>query len=281
MNYLEIKIFFTDKNKDLIYNALYLYNIKSILEEDNYLTICGASGDYSKFKKIKDALISRYNITENNISVQKIKNENWNKKWEKSIDIINVKDKLIVYPSWKKHLTKKHGNKILIEIDPKMSFGTGHNETTQIMLEFLMDEIESKDKKLLDYGCGTAILAIAGVKAGIRKAVAIDNDDDSIENAIGYIKKNNSSKKISLYNCDIDKITEDKFDIVCANIISSVLIKNMKLIKRKSVKGGKIFLSGILREEEEKMRNVLKENNLDLVKIIYKAEWLGIYAKKL
>jgi ribosomal protein L11 methyltransferase len=281
MNYLEMKIFFKDDNKDLIYNVLYLNKINSILEENNCLIICGALGDYLKFEEIKETLISCYKISENNISVRKIKNENWNKKWEKSIDIINIKDKLLVYPSWKKNLAKKNGSKILIEIDPKMSFGTGHNETTQIMLEFLMDEIESKDKKLLDYGCGTAILAIAGVKAGIRKAVAIDNDDNSIENAIGYIKKNNSSKKITLYNCDIDKINEDKFDIICANIISSVLIKNMKLIKRKSVKGGKIFLSGILREEEEKMRNVMKENNLELVKIIYKAEWLGIYAKKL
>jgi len=69
-------------------------------------------------------------------------------------------------------------DKILIEIDPKMSFGTGHNETTQLVIELLIDEIDEEDKYILDYGCGTGILSIASIKLGMEKAIAIDIDDD-------------------------------------------------------------------------------------------------------
>src|SRR3990170_4461932 len=103
--YYELEIVFNEVNYESIYNTLYMFNITSILEENG------------------------------NINVSKLDNLDWNKEWEKTIEPVNIKNKIIIYPSWKKNEIKKFGEKIFIEIDPKMSFGTGHNETTQLILE--------------------------------------------------------------------------------------------------------------------------------------------------
>jgi ribosomal protein L11 methyltransferase len=160
-----------------------------------------------------------------------------------------------------------------------MSFGTGHNETTQIVLELMTRHIKGTEKNLLDFGCGTSLLAIAGIKLGVKNAVAIDIDDDSIENSIEYLKANRVYSKVKLYKSDIGGVTGKKFDIICANIISSVLLERLPEMLTKLKSGGKMFLSGILASENISFVNKIK-NKVKIQEIVTKGEWTGIYARK-
>jgi len=279
--YLELKVIYNKDNYDAIYNILYISGIENILEEDNCVKI------YYPHKKKKEAeeLVKRLKkeigLKNDKLILNNLESKNWNQEWEDSIEPIYLKNKIIIYPSWKKDKLISPKDKILIEIDPKMSFGTGHNETTQLVLDFLIDEIDEEDKYLLDYGCGTGILTICSIKLGIENAVAIDIDEDSIENAKEYFRVNDVNKNVKLIKANICEIKENGFDIICANIIRSVIEKNLTSIYEKLKTGGKLFISGILSEEEEKIRYILESNGFEMKQINYKSEWLGIYASKI
>jgi ribosomal protein L11 methyltransferase len=236
--------------------------------------------DLTIAEKIKNNLVSADGLKSSEINITKFDNHDWNKEWEKTIEPIYIKEKLIVYPSWKKDELINPQNKLLIEIDPKMSFGTGHNETTQLILGMMCDYIDSNDKYLLDYGSGTGILAIAGVKLGVTRAVAIDIDEDSIENAKEYFNINNVSGKVKLYNSDITGITETDFDVITANITRGVIIPNLKHLYSKLEPNGKLFITGILNEESEELINNLTKNTFQLKELSSKAEWSGFYCIK-
>lgn len=279
-SYYEMEIAFNEATYDLIYNRLYVNGITTILEDSGVLKTYFPEAELSVAETIKDDLVNLDGVNPTDINITKFDNHDWNKEWEKTIEPIYIKDKLIVYPSWKKESLGSTEGKILIEIDPKMSFGTGHNETTQLILELMCDHMDSGDKYLLDFGCGTGILAIAGIKLGAEKAIAIDIDDDSIENAEEYIASNGTSDSITLYKADIADITETDFDVVLANITSGVVIPNLGKIYTKLKPNGKLFITGILNEEAEELINSLSENNFIMKELRSKAEWSGFYCVK-
>ena len=277
--YFELEIAFNETTYDPIYNRLYANGITTILEDKGTLKIYLQEAELSAAETIKDDLINLDGISPADISIEKYDNKDWNVEWEKTIKPIYIKDKIIVFPSWKREIVKD-SNRILIEIDPKMSFGTGHNETTQLILELMCDYIIPGDKSMLDYGCGTAILAIAGIKLGINEAVAIDIDEDSIDNAKEYILQNDTAESIKLYQSDITGINETNFDLIAANITSGVIIPNLENIYNKLKPGGKLLITGVLNEEAENLIDELTKNNFIMKELRSKAEWSGFYCIK-
>jgi ribosomal protein L11 methyltransferase len=162
-----------------------------------------------------------------------------------------------------------------------MSFGTGHNETTQLILEQMSTFIDPvADKYLLDFGSGTGILSIAAIKLGVSNAVAIEIDDDSIINAAEYFELNGVSGNITMHQADISKISETGFDVVAANITSNVIIPNLGNIYNKLKSGGKLFVTGILKEETETLINKLTKHNFLMKELKQRAEWSAFYAIK-
>lgn len=274
-----IKISLITKAKYLenLASQLYMLGINSFEEKDNSI-------DVYLLPEESQALIE--NVSKNfkdgnlDIVIEEIQNRNWNEEFQKSIEPINISNRLIVYPAWKKEEVKKLKGFVKIQIDPKMAFGTGHNETTQLVLELMVKYLTKRDKYLFDFGCGTGILAIAGIKLGVEKAVANDIDEDSIDNSVENFKLNKVSNKIKLYKNSICDIKEKNFNVICANIISSVIKENLQLMYLKLKPKGKLFLSGVLREEERTLKNHLKKNGFSVVEIIRKAEWIGVYAVK-
>lgn len=278
--YYELEIAFNETNYDAIYSRLYLNDITSILEESGVFKIYLAESQLSQAEEIKDDLVNLDGLSPTAINITKYDDQDWNKEWEKTIEPIYINNRIIVYPSWKKAELQDTKGKILIEIDPKMSFGTGHNETTQLILEMMSGHIKRGDKYMLDFGCGTGILAIAGIKLGVDKAIAIDIDDDSIENAEEYIALNNTKDSITLYKADISDITETGFDVMAANITSGVVIPNLGNMYNKLKDKGKLFITGILNEEAEELVDNLTKNNFLLKEMKSKAEWSGFYCVK-
>jgi len=279
-NYYKVLISFVDKDTDLVFKTLYINGVNNILEDNNKLTVFFPEGKEKLLIKLLSSFRNLKSTEPVFISVNTYKGRDWYKLWEKSVDIINIKNKIVIYPPWKKNKIRKYKNKLLIEIEPKMSFGTGYSETTQVMLGLMCDYISPEDKYMLDYGCGTALLSIAGIKLGLHKAVAIDIDKDSVFNAKEYLKKNKVLKQVKLYNTDLKKIRERNFDIICANIDFKVIVNNIMLIYKKLKQEGKLFISGILKKEEKSILEILSTNDFLVKDLIYKSKWLGIYSEK-
>jgi len=279
-NYYEVNIAFNKENYEGLYNMLYMEGVESILEEAGMLKIYFCEKEIKKVDLLRDTLVEEEIINEEDFSIELFENKNWNIEWENTIEPVYIRDKIIVYPSWKKKDLKDIEDKILIEIDPKMSFGTGHNETTQLVLELLCDNIKGNERKLLDFGCGTGILTIAGIKLGIENATAIDVDDDSVENAREYFSNNDVSDKVKLLKTEISRLDEDSFDVICANIIRSVIVDNFEYINSRLSVNGKLFLSGILNDDDQIILELLFQNDYDVEDIVSKAGWMGIYAIK-
>src|SRR5690606_6614311 len=278
MNYLEIEIKSPAEKFEEISTRLYVAGIQTILEEEHSLKFYLPEEDWGTIENLDSDLFSEGLISEGDFTVKKFENKNWNEEWEKSIQPVIVDDRFIIHTSWNKKDIEDTKGKVLIEIDPKMAFGTGHNETTQLVLEMMSRYITGMEKTMLDYGCGTAVLAIGAVKLGLAKAIAIDIDPEAIENAEEYVKINGVEDMIDLRIADIGDIDEYGFDIICANIIRSVIEKNLQEIKRKLVPGGMLLISGVLIEEEKPIINSLIDAGFQIKKIIHKAEWIGVYA---
>ncbi len=275
-SYNEIKIPVNNELTEEVYNKLYLLGFDTILEEENYLIVYVEDTRSEEIDNLKSGLEGL--INPDSIQIKKFEDRNWNREWETNIEPVYVRDKIAVFPSWQKENVKDV--EIKIEIDPKMSFGTGHNETTQLVLELMCDFIEKDDKYMLDFGSGTGVLTIAGLKMGMEKAIAIDTDNDAIENSIEYFRINGVSEKVTLYRKNIKDISEENFDVICANIIRSVIENNIRYIYEKLKPGGKIFISGVLINETERVLEVLSASGFSVKEVYKKAEWLGIYARK-
>lgn len=279
--YLELEIAFNEETYELIYNRLYINGINSILEESGTLKVYLKPEEKSLAEKIIHELEETDHLRADVISLSEFPEQDWNKEWEKTIGPVYIKDKLVIYPSWKKNELVLTKGRIPIEIDPKMSFGTGHNETTQLILEQMVEFINPlTDEYLLDFGSGTGILSIAAIKLGVKKAVAIEIDDDSIENSREYFRINDVEGRIKLYQSDLKYLTETGFDVITANIIKSVIVPNLKLMSTKLKPNGKLFVTGILKEETEEMISELTSHDFMLIDLMQQAEWSAFYAIK-
>ena len=197
--------------------------------------------------------------------------ENWNKKWKPFFKEIIIEDRVIVIPSWK---DKKIDNeKILIKIDPGMAFGTGHHETTYMMIKSLL-KFFNKGNSVMDIGTGSGILSILANKLGCNKIRAIDNDRDI---------KSNFNLNQKLNNCSIDLEIKDcldmknfNYDIILANINKAVLIK---LIPNINFKNSILIISGVLINDLNHIYNILNNKNFKILDTIKQKEWTCIIAQ--
>lgn len=205
-----------------------------------------------------------------NFSETAIEETNWNQVWESSFEPVVVEDFVAVRAHF--HEPMK-GIRHEIVITPKMSFGTGHHATTDMMLE-QMKGADFKDKKVFDFGTGTGVLAILAEKMGAKKIIAIDNDEWSIENAAENITRNNCvAVELKLGTA---ANTDGRFDIILANINKNVILENLELLASQLLPGGILLISGLLVTDEQE---ILTECNKKGLKFDTKTErhnWLFI-----
>ena len=168
---------------------------------------------------------------------------NWNAAWEQNFDPIVVDETCVVRAPF--HAPYNCAYEIIIE--PKMSFGTGHHETTFMMMQHILEN-DFQGKTVLDMGCGTAVLAILAEKRGAIQLDAIDIDPWCVENSQENISRNNcSSIRVSLG--DATKIPKDTYHMVIANINRNILLNDMEVYKESLTPGGTLFLSGFYTQD--------------------------------
>lgn len=200
---------------------------------------------------------------------------NWNAEWKASFQPIVVNAFCAVRASF--HPRNPNVPFDLI-IDPKMAFGTGHHETTYSMLE-MMKSLNFKSKKVLDYGCGTGILAILASKLEANPISAVDIEIESYENTINNANINSVSN-IKAFHGDLSCITSKNYDIILANINRTVLLNSFESLYKMIVKGGVLIISGCLLSDEKLMLEAIQSNGFIHQKTIKKNKWLGMKMTK-
>ena len=194
---------------------------------------------------------------------------NWNAEWEKNIDPIEVDGKCTVSAPF--HPKKKFEYEIVIE--PKMSFGTGHHETTFMMLQFLLEN-DFKNKTVLDMGCGTAVLAILAEMRGASKLDAIDIDEWCFENSMENIQRNNS-ENISVYLGNASLLEGKKYDVIIANINRNILLNDMETYRTCLEMGGELYLSGFYTEDLQVITECCNNLGFSFVENKEKNKWVA------
>jgi ribosomal protein L11 methyltransferase len=206
----------------------------------------------------------------------RIEKQNWNEEWEKSYQPIIVDDKCLIRAEFHK-IDKVYP--YVITITPKMSFGTGHHQTTHLMVKAQID-IDHQNKRVMDAGCGTAILSIMASKRGAKEVVAFDIDEWSVVNGQENIGVNNCNN-ISLQQGKLSEVNiTGMFDIVLANINKNVLLDEIKLYQEYLVPGGLLLLSGFYTHD---IADLLKEGSTYNLKEVNRDEresWASLLLKK-
>jgi len=244
-------------------------NFDAFEENENCLSAFINEKDFSEdeLKKI---------VSQRNTSYTKaiIPEANWNEKWESEFEPIIINSYVAVRAAFHKSIQNVQHE---IIITPKMSFGTGHHATTYLMLQ-QMQQLDFKNKSILDFGTGTAILAILAKKSGARSVVAIDNDEWSI---------NNAKENITVNYCDdIELIQTDnlndmqKFDIILANINLNVIANSIEQFKLISHASTQLLLSGFLSTDEELLKNNLAEAGFNYLSTAKRNEWISMLLTK-
>jgi ribosomal protein L11 methyltransferase len=204
--------------------------------------------------------------------LDRIQKQNWNEVWEKSYEPIVVEDKCIIRADFHK-IDKKYLYELIIT--PKMSFGTGHHQTTYLMIKNQMD-IEHRGKRVMDAGCGTAILSIMACKLGAREVEAFDIDEWSVSNGQDNIVVN-GCKNI---HQQLGKLSElnisGTFDIILANINKNVLLEEMMLYKKFLGPTGLLLLSGFFTEDIPDLLAEAAKHNLYELKRDERENWAAL-----
>jgi len=190
--------------------------------------------------------------------IKKIEDQNWNETWEKEyFQPLHIANQCVIRSSFHKDYPK---SKYEILIDPKMSFGTGHHETTSLMIEeILKHDVNGKD--ILDMGCGTGILAILSSMRGAKNILAVDNDEWSYKNTVENLKLN-SIKNVEPLLGDKEDIKGKKFDIIFANINKNILLADISQYSLCLKNNGLLLLSGFYTEDYNDLNKVLNNNGL-------------------
>ena len=204
----------------------------------------------------------------------KIQDKIWEEECQKDFPSMQFGKNLWVCPSWElKHSIPSDA--IVINMDPGLAFGTGTHQTTSLCLEFL-DENPPKSLDVIDFGCGTGILAIAAAKLGAKRVLAIDNDPQALSASKENAEKNNCADVIKIFHSD-EKIKYEHCDLLMANILANPLIELESQFLELIKPNGTILLSGILEEQVEKVVDCYSQN-FNKIKITNKSEWFRISA---
>jgi ribosomal protein L11 methyltransferase len=209
-----------------------------------------------------------------NFAWHEVENQDWLAEWKKHWKPTES-TKFIIAPTWEK--LSENEEKIVIRIEPSMAFGTGTHETTRLCLQAIEENYKAGES-FFDVGTGTGILAVCAAKIQGKKKkekgkiLACDTDQDSIKIAKENAELNNT-KEIEFYVGSIDEKTP-KFDFVCANVTLDVIVPMLPLLLEKSIRV--LVLSGILKEQEDKIREELQKFGIENPQIETLGEWISV-----
>lgn len=202
--------------------------------------------------------------------MQEIEQTNWNIEWEKNFNSIQVDSLVSIRAPFHENPNLKYD----IVIEPKMSFGTGHHETTHMMIQHLLD-LDVAGKRVLDMGCGTGILAIFAEMKGANPIDAIDIDNWCYQNSLENVERNNC-KNITVFEGDASLLKNKKYDVIIANINRNILMNDMHVYASCLSENGVILLSGFYKEDIPVIDAEVSKYGFKLNKQIERNNWVSL-----
>ncbi|MFT4831993.1 MAG: ribosomal protein L11 methyltransferase [Psychroserpens sp.] len=205
--------------------------------------------------------------------VAEIEQENWNVTWEQNFNPIQVGDECVVRAPFHEKPEVTYD----IVIEPKMSFGTGHHETTFMMMQHILKQ-DFIGKSVLDMGSGTGVLAILAAMKGAAHVEAIDNDNWCYVNAMENVERNHHSE-IMVYEGDARMLEGKKYDIIIANINRNILLEDIPIYAKSMNKNGLLYLSGFYKEDMEVISDRCNRFGLKFEGNIENNNWVAVKFK--
>lgn len=269
MDYIQVTIEFSKVHpwRDIIISQLDQLGFESFVETKLGLESYIPENKFEKDKlnhisEIEDVL---------NVASNLIKDQNWNAKWEENFDPVLVEDKLVIKAPFH---DEEFSQDMEVVIQPQMSFGTGHHQTTWLISKRLF-ELEIENKTVLDMGTGTGVLAVIAEKLGAQNVFAPDIDEWSYRNAIENVKLNDCNK-IEVALGDDKLILGKQFDVIIANINKNILIQHFSVYSSCLVKGGKMLISGFFSTDTKDLKVEAAKHGFIFEYTFNKDEWAMI-----
>jgi ribosomal protein L11 methyltransferase len=209
------------------------------------------------------------------VILSKVRREDWAESWKRHFKPIEIGDALLVKPSWSQKPPRK--NQAVVVLDPGLSFGTGQHPTTAFCLRALARHRTNRPRwSFLDMGTGSGILAIAAAKLGFSPVCAFDFDSEAVRVARANARANGVQKKLRIVRADVTKLPVHpvrQYDLICANLISTLLISERRRMVAQLNCGGTLVLAGILKTEFSQVQKVFEELGLKLAGRKTEGEW--------
>lgn len=211
------------------------------------------------------------------IRTSEIQRENWNERWKENFKPFRLTENCAIVPDWEADFDSGKARKIIIS--PKMAFGTGHHETTQLILQLLEKWLKAGDK-VLDAGTGSAILAIYAALLGAGQVLAFDNDPVAIENAEENVALNAQTHCIKTKVATLEQVPQTPYDLILANINRNVLEQLAPNFAAYGHAKTRLVLSGLLISDRGQIQSAFSENGWALLDEAAKGEWMAMVFKR-
>ncbi|CAM1352345.1 50S ribosomal protein L11 methyltransferase [Tenacibaculum insulae] len=273
--YIEYNFTITPKEPatEILIAELGVVGFESFVENENGVTAYIQKNEWNE-SVLEDVFILKNEDFSINFNHKEIAQTNWNAEWEKNFNPIQVDDLVSIRAPFHENPNLKYD----IVIEPKMSFGTGHHETTHMMVQHLIN-LNVTDKKVLDMGCGTGILAIFAEMKGANPIDAIDIDAWCYENSIENVQRN-GCKNIAVFEGDSTLLVDKKYDVIIANINRNILLCDMEIYTSCLNETGVLLLSGFYSEDIPIIDAEVSKHGLTLNETIKRNNWVALQYQK-
>lgn len=298
MKYIEMTINTSKDKKDIIEGILFDYGIYTTeeissdivdeLDQDekdwdfiDYPLLNSKEGVFALRvypENMEDANNLKAELNEKNLGqclIEEKDDEDWANNWKKYYKPLEIGEKLAIVPEWEAYDNDK---RIVIKINPGMAFGTGTHESTYMCLE-LLERYVKKDDEIFDIGCGSGILAIAALKLGAKRALAVDIDDKCIDASHENAGLNNLEDKMDIKKGNLLDVVKGRADLIVSNIIAEIIVDEIKNLKNHMDKSGIFITSGIIKERRQMVIDALKENEFEIIDELEKNNWVAIVGR--
>jgi len=274
MDFIQVSIKAPEELTDIITAELSQVGYDTFMETENGLCAYITEATFSE-PELKAVLHKYQDMATLPYSTEKIPQQNWNEEWEKNFEPLLISGICSVRASFHPQPPNVPYD---IVINPKMSFGTGHHETTTLMIQNQLD-LDLAGKRVLDMGCGTGILAILAAKLGAKEVVAVEIEDWTVENARENAALNETPVEVRLG--DVNQIQNDQpYDIILANINRNVLLADIPIYTTHLRPGGTLIISGFYFEDLEAIRSMAENSGLVYKSRREKNNWLSVVMEK-